>query len=135
MKMIDSPELFYLVLTAGLTGIIWVPYILNRIVEMGLWPALKNPEPDDQPGAKWAFRAMSAHRNAIENLVVFAPLAVCVHVLGVSTSATVMASTLFFFSRLAHLVVYLLGIPLARTLVFAVGFLCQATLFVHLISL
>ena len=134
MKITDSPELFYLILTTALTGIIWIPYILNRIVEMGLWSALKNPQPDDHPEAQWAFRAMNAHRNAIENLMIFAPLAVAVHVLDLSTQTTAFASMLFFVSRLIHLVVYTLGIPLVRTLSFAVGFLCQTALFVQLIS-
>ncbi|MDE1900986.1 MAG: MAPEG family protein [Alphaproteobacteria bacterium] len=120
-----SPELRYTALSALLTGLIWVPYILNRMVEMGLWRALGNPEPDSHPEAKWAFRCMSAHRNAIENLVVFAPLAIIVHVLGLSNSLTAMAAAVYFASRVAHLVIYMLGIPFFRTIAFAVGFGCQ----------
>jgi hypothetical protein len=36
-----SAELFWLVLTVAMTGLIWVPYILDRIMVRGLmgrWP-------------------------------------------------------------------------------------------------
>lgn len=134
MNVSTSPEIFYLVLTTGLTAVIWVPYIVNRIVESGLWTALQNPNPDDQPAAKWAYRAMSAHRNAIENLVIFAPLALAVHILGMSTEATALASMIFFFARLGHLLVYTFGVPLLRTMFFFAGFVCQAVLFIGLIG-
>ena len=134
MNLAASPELFYLVLTAALTGLIWPSYIVNRIIEMGLWAALRNPAPDGPPAAPWAARAMKAHRNALENLTVFAPLALSVHVLDVSSEATALAAAVFFWSRVGHLGVYLLGIPVARTLLFAVGFASQAVLFLALVG-
>ena len=134
MHLSNSPELFYLVLTAAITGLIWPSYIVNRILELGLWPALKNPAPDGPPAAPWARRAMKAHSNALENLAIFAPLALCVHVLEVSSDATAMAAAIFFWSRVGHLAVYVIGVPVARTLLFAVGFACQVALFLALIG-
>ena len=49
-----SPELSYTALTAALTGSLWIPIIVNRLLEMGPWKALKNPEPDVRPHANWA---------------------------------------------------------------------------------
>ena len=69
-----STELFWLVLSCMLTGLLWVPYIINRIIEHRPFPALWNPMPDVRPKAQWAERLMRAHENAVENLVVFAPL-------------------------------------------------------------
>lgn len=123
-----SPELHYTVLTAALTGSLWMPIIVNRLRQMGLWKALRNPEPDVRPHAAWAHRLANAHRNAIENLVVFAPLALGVHLLGVGTAATATAAALFFWSRLAHALIYTFGIPLLRTIAFLIGFGAQATL-------
>ena len=123
-----SPELYYTTLTAALTGMIWIPYIINRIYEMGPWPALKNPQPDTRPEAQWAYRTMNAHRNAVENLVIFATLALIVHVTGLSNDTTAAASAVFFASRAAHLFIYIFGIPLARTIAFFIGFVCQMTL-------
>ena len=42
-------ELFWLTLTAALTGRLWVPYILDRIAVRGLMGALANPSPADKP--------------------------------------------------------------------------------------
>ena len=129
-----STELTYTAMSAALTGVLWIPIILNRLREMGVWNALKNPDPDVRPHANWAYRLASAHRNAIENLVVFAPLALAVHVFGLGTSATAMAAMLFFWSRLAHALLYTFGVPLLRTIAFAAGFGAQATLFLRILG-
>ena len=126
--MTISAELLYTTLTALLTGLIWMPIIVNRLAEMGPWKALKNPEPDVRPHADWAYRLANAHRNAIENLAVFAPLAIAVHVLQLGTAGTAKAAAVFFFARVAHAVIYTFGIPLLRTIAFFVGFLCQVVL-------
>ena len=77
-------ELFWLTLTAALTGLLWVPYILDRIAVRGLMGALANPSPADKPQSGWADRMMAAHVNAVENLIVFAPLVLTAHALGIS---------------------------------------------------
>jgi uncharacterized MAPEG superfamily protein len=128
------PELSYTALTAALTGTLWMPIIVNRLREMGPWKALKNPEPDVRPRANWAYRLANAHRNAIENLAVFAPLALSVHLLGLGTATTAAAAALFFWSRLAHALIYTLGVPLLRTIAFLAGFGAQATLLLRICS-
>ena len=127
-----SPELQSVAMTAMLTGVLWIPLIANRLVEMGPWKALKNPEPDVRPHANWAYRLAAAHRNAIENLVVFAPLAIMVHMLGANNALTATAASLFFMSRLAHAVIYTFGIPLLRTIAFAIGFGAQMVMALRL---
>lgn len=122
---VPTPELLTTALAAMLTGLIWVPIILNRLAEMGMWKALKNPEPDVRPAAQWAYRMANAHRNAIENLVVFAPLAISVHVMGAGDGLTAAAGWLFVLGRLAHVLIYTFGIPLLRTIAFVVGFGAQ----------
>ncbi len=39
-------ELFWLTLTTVLIGVLWLPYILDRIVVRGLMGAMANPRPD-----------------------------------------------------------------------------------------
>lgn len=123
-----SSELYFTALAALFTGLMWIPIIGNRLAEMGMWKALKNPEPDVRPHADWAYRLANAHRNALENLGVFAPLAIGVHVLGLGAPVTATASLVFFWSRVAHAVIYTAGIPLLRTIAFFIGFLCQMVL-------
>lgn len=129
-----SPELYYTALVATFTALIWIPIIINRLAEMGPWKALKNPEPDVRPHADWAYRMAHAHRNAVENLVVFAPLAIGIHVMGLSSPTTATASFAFFVMRVAHAVIYTFGIPLLRTIAFFIGFICQMMLAARLLG-
>ncbi len=123
-----SQEFFWLALTVAMTGLIWVPYILDRIATRGLMGTFANPGPKLPQQSVWAERMKAAHYNAVENLMVFAPLVLMLHALNISTGATVAAAATYFWARLIHLVVYTMGIPVVRTLAFAVGFFAQAVL-------
>ena len=123
-----SRELFWLTLTVAMTALFWVPYILDRVQTRGLWGAMDNPRPTDPPQAEWAERQMRAHTNAVENLIIFAPLVLILDSLDISNGVTVGACIVYFWARLAHYVVYTMGIPVARTLTFTVGWLAQAAL-------
>jgi uncharacterized MAPEG superfamily protein len=121
-------ELFWLTLTVILTGLLWIPYILNRCQIRGLTAAMANPSRDAKPHAEWATRLMFAHDNAVENLVVFAPLVLILNAIDYSSQWTVLACVVYFWSRVAHLIVYTLGLPVFRTIAFTIGFLAQAVL-------
>jgi uncharacterized MAPEG superfamily protein len=123
-----TKELMWLTLTVILTGLLWVPYILDRIMVRGLMGAMGNPSRNDKPQSGWAQRLYFAHTNAVENLVIFAPLVLILDTMGISTQATVIACAVYFWARLAHVIVYTLGLPVFRTLAFAVGFAAQVTL-------
>jgi uncharacterized MAPEG superfamily protein len=127
MAMIKA-ELFWLTLTTVLTGLLWVPYILDRVAVRGLMGAMDNPSPRDKPQSGWAVRLMNTHINQVENLVVFGILVLVLDALAISTSLTVLACAVFFWSRLAYVVIYTLGVPVLRTLAFTVGFLAEAAL-------
>ena len=121
-------ELFWLTLTVILTGLLWIPYTVNRCQVRGLSGAMANPSRNDKPQADWANRLMFAHDNAVENLIIFAPLVLILNAIDYSDKWTVMACAVYFWSRVAHLIVYTLGLPVFRTLAFTVGFLAQAVL-------
>lgn len=121
-------DIYWLVLTIAMTGVFWVPYILNRMKEHGFFPAIWNPEPDTRPKAQWAERMMRAHSNAVENLVVFSPLVLCIAFLGLNSNVTLLSCKVYFFSRLAHFFLYTFRVPLLRTVCFLVGFSAQMTL-------
>jgi uncharacterized MAPEG superfamily protein len=123
-----SPELFWLAAVSMLTAVLWAPYTLRLILQMGPVAAFWNPYHETPLEAPWAQRAKRAHTNAVENLAIFAPLAIAVHILGLGNPLTAFACTLFFLVRAAHYVTYLLAVPLVRTLLFLVGFGCQSVL-------
>jgi uncharacterized MAPEG superfamily protein len=121
-------ELFWLTLTIAMTGLFWVPYILDRASVRGLSGAMGNPSPSDAPQSAWAQRMMAAHTNAVENLVLFAPLVLILQDLKISNDTTVLACAVYFWARLAHYLIYTFGIPVARTLAFTVAWLATAVL-------
>src|ERR1700731_2760418 len=101
-------ELFWLTLTVIFTGVLWVPYILNRWQVRGLMGTMANPSRNDKPHAEWATRLMFAHDNAVENLVIFAPLVLILNAIDYSSRATVIACAVYFWARVAHIIVYTL---------------------------
>jgi len=111
-------ELFWLVLTIIQTGLLWVPYTIDRIMIRGVEATLDNPGPNAIPQSPWAQRLMAAHTNSVENLVLFAPLVIILHLLGISSGLTITACVLYFSARLAHAFIYAWGVPVFRTLSF-----------------
>jgi uncharacterized MAPEG superfamily protein len=122
--------LHWLAATALLTALLALPYVLGRIASVGLMGAMANPSSElETAEPPWVRRGQAAHYNAVENLTAFATLVLVAQAMGIATnSIVVFASALYFFSRLAHYLVYSLGIPVLRTLSWAGGFV--ATLMV-----
>jgi uncharacterized MAPEG superfamily protein len=123
-----SKELLWLTLTVILTGLMWIPYILDRIMVRGLMGAMANPSRNDKPQSPWAQRLYFAHTNAVENLVIFAALVLILTAIHHSTMSTMIACAVYFWARLAHAIIYTMGVPVLRTLSFAVGFFAQVIL-------
>ena len=123
-----SKELFWLTMTCILTLVIWIPYVLDRMKVRGFWATMDNPSPGDKPQSPWAQRLYFAHTNAVDNLAVFAPLVLILNTLDISSRTTAIACAVYFWSRLAHAIIYAMGIPLLRTLAFTVGFIAQIVL-------
>jgi uncharacterized MAPEG superfamily protein len=132
MTLSNHPELFWLSLTIVLTGLLWVPYILQLIMQMGPAKAIWDPTGEHPHEAEWARRAKRAHYNAVENLVIIAPLILILHSLELGTKQTAAAAMIYFFARLAHFFVYTAGVPVVRTLLFLVGVGCQAVIALRL---
>jgi uncharacterized MAPEG superfamily protein len=116
-----TPELYSLALISTATALMWVPYVLARMTTNGVLRAIGTPSPGYPTDAPWADRARRAHLNAIENLAVFAPLVLVGAIIEVSTKATVLSAKIYVVARLAHYVIYVVGIPVVRTLAFLAG--------------
>jgi uncharacterized MAPEG superfamily protein len=123
-----SRELLWLTLTTIMTGLMWIPYILDRIAVRGLKETLDNPRPDATPQSAWAMRLYFAHTNAVENLIVFAVLVLVLQAIDAGNRVTEIACAVYFWARLAHAVIYTMGVPVLRTLAFAAAFFAQVVL-------
>lgn len=129
-----APELTWLVLVTCLTGLLWMPYILQLMGQLGPIGAMWDPNGMNTHDAAWARRAKAAHRNAVENLVVFAPLALLVGLLEVGTTLTAGAAAVYFFVRIGQYLAHVFAIPVLRTCLFLIGVVCQAILALRLLN-
>ena len=113
-------ELTMLAYSVGLLLILILIQATAGIAQHGVVP-LAGPRdnlPAPKPFPARAKRVVDNHR---EGLTVFAPLVLIAALAGVHTGKTVLGAELFFYSRAAHAVIYLLGLPLVRPLTWAVG--------------
>ena len=125
--MIDSitTELYWLLLTITMTGLLWMPQIIHSLFKAGPTKAFLYPDEATTYYADWAKRSKAAHSNAIENLIIFAPLTLLVVTLGAENEMTANAASVYFFARAVHYFMHTLAVPLMRTLMFLVGFAYQ----------
>jgi uncharacterized MAPEG superfamily protein len=129
-----TTDLMMLAWSAALCALLWVPYILARIGAWGLVDTVGYPDsPPDVP--VWSARIKKAHANLVENLLPFGVLVLVAHVGGMANEATALGATLFFWSRVAHAIVYTVGIPWLRTVAFFGGFVGQVMIFIAIIGM
>ena len=81
----------------------------------------------------WAGRAHRAHRNMLENIVLFAALVLVAHVAGKANATTALGAQLFFWGRLAYAVVYVAGVPWLRTLIWVVSVIGMALIAIQIL--
>lgn len=118
---------YYLGLSGILTVLLWTPYILARAITWGIPTFLNNyPEgfPKEQPEPPlWAQRSQRAHLNMVETLPAFAAVVLAASVIAPSVAYESIAqwAHIFFVARVAHALVYSLGIPYLRTPVYLVS--------------
>jgi len=116
-------ELLYLLLTALLTGCLWIPVVIGYVSARGpLKPANYKVAPTSAL-PDWVNRANRAHANAVESFAPFAAVVLAAQALGVSTGVTQTCAAVYFFARVAHAIVHISGFSMfmARTMIFVVA--------------
>ena len=115
-----SAELTLLVYAIALLIVVILIQATTGVLAQGLPPMAGNR--DDLPPPKvYQGRTKRLVDNYVEGMVMYAPLALVAAVANVSSDTTILAAQLFFYGRLAHAIVYLVGIPWVRTLAWAVS--------------
>lgn len=130
--MTMSPDLSLLVWAVALCLIQMLVSVLLVLPQVGL-PALAGNREGLAAPAGMAGRAVRAHRNMLENLVLFAALVLVAAIAGRANEMTALGAQLFFWGRLAYAVVYLIGIPWLRTGVWAVSVVGLVLIFLQLL--
>ncbi len=119
-------EIFWLTLNAAFSVLLWLPYgyyrVSRAIPKIGFIRLAANPLPGDDPFADdWPHRSYRAHMNAVENLVVFAPLALAVTVTASANEVTAITCAVYFWARLVHGIFYTVKLPFVRTVAWFTG--------------
>ena len=127
-----STELFFLAWTTAITTLMWLPGFLNMFMDQGVMAAFSNRD-SLAPLAPWAERANRAHRNAVENLVVFAALVLVIQAAGMSNATTELACQIYFWLRVIHYLSYLLGIIYVRSIAWTLAWVCLVVLAVQVV--
>jgi len=82
----------------------------------------------------WGGRATRAHRNMLENLVLFAALVLVAVAAGKTNDMTLLGAQLFFWARLAYAAIYVAGIIWLRTAAWAVSIAGLIIIFAQLVK-
>jgi len=115
-----NSTLFYLAASGMLCVLLWVPYIVNRLFVWGV-PAFASNYPSNQfpaeapPIPVWAQRAQRAHLNMVETLPAFAAVIIAAYLVDANNATAATWAAVFFWARIFHGSVYILGVPYLRT--------------------
>jgi uncharacterized MAPEG superfamily protein len=129
-----TTDLRYLAYTAFLTAALWIPYVVAQVMTNGFLAAPNYIDPTPRPVPLWGKRADRTYLNAVEVFAPFAALVIVAQIAGKANAMTAFWTICFFWLRLAHAVVYLLGLPYVRTVIFTLGFVCVVGIFWELIT-
>jgi uncharacterized MAPEG superfamily protein len=127
-----SIDLKLLVWSFVLTLVQAVVAVMGAQMQVGL-PMLAGNREKMPEMLGWAGRAQRAHRNMLENLVLFAVLVLVANVTGKANATTALGAELFFWSRIAYAAIYLAGIPWIRTAAWGVSVVGLLMIFAQLI--
>ena len=115
-----STELFCLVASAALSLALPLVYGPGMAMLLGSGALMGNRE-GPAPREGWGPRGVRAHANLTENLLPFAVIVLVAHVLGKTNGVTALGAEIFLGARLIHAAVYMVGVPVIRTLAYLAG--------------
>ena len=127
-----SPDLRLLTCSVALAFAQMLVAAIAASLQVGLLPLIGNRE--NMPTLTgWAGRAQRAHRNMLENLVLFAALVLVASASGKANGVTLLGAEIFLWARLAYAVIYLAGVPWLRTAAWGVSVVGLIMIFLQLV--
>jgi uncharacterized MAPEG superfamily protein len=122
----------WLLWAVALTVVQMLVAVGGATLQVGL-PMLAGNRDGLPPFTGWVGRAMRAHRNMLENLVLLTALALTAVVAGKTNEMTLLGAQLFVWARLVYSIVYLAGVPWVRTGVWFVSMIGLVLIFLQLV--
>lgn len=97
-----------------------VPLFRAMRLQWGFKAMLGNRE-GLSPLTGWGGRVVRAYGNTVDNIVFFGAVVLAAHLVGVSNDITVAGAMTFLACRFIYAFVYILGIPVIRTVAYLGG--------------
>lgn len=129
-----SVELTMLANSVALLFVLVLIQTVAGIRAQGLMP-LANARDSLPPPGVFQARTLRVVDNHREGLTMFAPLILIVAVMNAETDLTALGAQLFFYARVVHAVLYLIGAPMVRPLAWAAGITGMGMVFASLMGL
>jgi uncharacterized MAPEG superfamily protein len=128
-----------LMIVAELVVINWALIVAASLIKSkawkpsGLMAAMGNRE-NDVDCSGFPARTERAAKNMLENMVLFSALALVASVGGVADPHVELGARIFFWARLVYIPIYMVGIPMARTAVWAISVIGMGLIFVAIVQ-
>ncbi len=128
MNLQDSAILLDCIAAAA--ALIYLPFLVVAYARVKVGYDIGAPRAMFDKLPPYAQRATWAHQNSFETFTIFAVAALMAYGTGQNSSLATGAAIAFVTSRLFYSAFYIFNIPLARSLMFAIGSSCSAILFI-----
>lgn len=127
-----------LMMLAELVVINWALILVAALIRgkawkpSGLLATMGNRDaPDEASG--FAARTDRAAKNMLENMVLFSALVLVASVGGVTGTNVELGARIFFWARVVYIPIYMIGIPVARTGVWAISIIGMGMIFADIV--
>ena len=123
-----------LMILAELVVINWALILVASLIKAkawkpsGLMAAMGNRDTDQECDG-FPARTDRAAKNMLENMVLFTALVLVASVGGVTNPQVELGARIFFWARIAYIPIYMVGIPVARTGVWAISIIGMGLIF------
>ena len=128
-----------LMIVAELAVINWALIVAASLIKAkawkpsGLMAALGNRDTEEDCSG-FPARTDRAARNMLENMVLFTALALAASIGGVTDPHVELGARIFYWARLVYIPIYMIGIPVARTSVWAISCIGMGMIFVSIVQ-
>ena len=128
-----------LMIVAELVVINWALIVAASLIKSkawkpsGLMAAMGNREEAVECSGFPAWTERAA-KNMLENMVLFSALALVASVGGVADPHVELGARIFFWARLVYIPIYMAGIPVARTAIWAISVIGMGLIFVSIVQ-
>jgi uncharacterized MAPEG superfamily protein len=128
-----------LMIVAELAVINWALIVAASLIKAkawkpsGLMAAMGNRDGDTDCHG-FPARTDRAARNMLENMVLFTALALVASVGGVTDPQVELGARIFFWARIVYIPIYMIGIPVARTGVWAISIIGMGLIFASIVQ-